>query len=191
ATFDERLSENARKELESLGIEVRTGTAVTDVTDSYVELGDERIPARTVLWAAGVKASPLASQLGAPMDRVGRVWTEDDLTVPGFPNVYLVGDLIARTQDGLQLPAVAPLAMQSGKHVAENLKRVLKHQSALPFVYQDKGSMATIGRNRAVAQIGRARFTGPVAWGLWLLVHVMSLVDFRRRLTVLFEWGWA
>lgn len=190
-TFDERLSAKARQDLEALGIEVRTGAAVSDVTDSYVELGDERIPARTVLWAAGVKASGLAAQLGAAMDRAGRVWVEDDLSLPGFPNVYVVGDLIARTQDGKQLPAVAPLAMQSGKHVATNIRRALRRHDGLPFTYVDKGSMATIGRNRAVAQIGKARFSGFFAWGLWLLVHVMSLVDFRRRLTVVFEWGWA
>ena len=189
--FDERLSKKAESELESLGIEVRTGTAVTDVRADYVELDDERIAARTVLWAAGVKASPLAAQLGVPMDRMGRVWVEDDLSVPDCPEVYVVGDLIARTQDGKQLPAVAPLALQSGRHVAKNLLRTLAGKPGLPFSYVDKGSMATIGRNKAVAQIKRFRFSGIFAWWLWLLVHLMSLVDYKRRVLVLVEWGWA
>jgi NADH dehydrogenase len=191
AAFDEELSRRAESELESLGIEVRTGVAVTDVKEDYVELDDEKIPTRTVLWAAGVKASPLAAQLGVPLDRAGRVWVEDDLTVPDRPEIYVVGDLIARTQDGKQLPAVAPLAMQSGAHVAKNLLRAIEGKPGVPFVYVDKGSMATIGRNKAVAQIGSFKFHGMFAWWLWLFVHVMSLVDYRRRALVLFEWAWA
>jgi len=191
SAFDEKLSKKARAELESLGIEVRTGVAVTDVQQDYVELDDEKIPARTVLWAAGVKASPLAAQLGVPLDRAGRVWVEDDLTIPDRPEVYIVGDLIARTQDGKQLPAVAPLAMQSGRQVARNIRLAVEGKAGEPFVYIDQGSMATIGRNRAVAQIGRFRFSGIFAWWLWLLVHLMSLVDYKRRVVVLFEWAWA
>ncbi len=189
--FDEKLSAKARRELESLGIEVRTGVGVTDVQESYVELGEERIAARTVLWAAGVKASPLSAQLGAPTDRAGRVWVEDDLSVPNFSTAYVVGDLIARTQDGKALPAVAPLAMQSGAHVARNIELALQGLPGKPFVYVDKGSMATIGRHKAVAQLGRFKFSGIVAWWLWLFVHVMSLVDFKRRIAILIEWAWA
>jgi NADH dehydrogenase len=190
-TFHEKLSARAHEELEELGIEVRTGTGVSEVGSHFVELGDERIETRTVLWAAGVKANPLASQLGVPMDRAGRVWVEEDLSVPDFPSVFVAGDLIARTQGGVQLPAVAPLAMQSGAHVAKNIRRVVEGKPRLPFNYVDKGAMATIGRHKAVAQIGRFRFAGIFAWWLWLFVHVMSLVDHKRKISVFFEWAWA
>ncbi len=191
ATFDESLSAKAQRELEGLGIEVRTGTSVTEVTEELVEIGDERIATRTVLWAAGVTANSLAAQLGVAADRQGRVWVEDDLSIPNRADVFVVGDLIARTQDGRPLPAVAQLALQSGAHVAQNIKRVLRGMPKKPFVYRDRGSMATIGRHKAVAEIGRFKFTGIFAWWLWLFVHVMSLVDHKRRLTVLFEWAWA
>ena len=190
-TFSEWLSAHARADLEGLGIEVRTGTPVADLGEDFVEIGDERIATRTVLWAAGVRASPLTRHLGVPIDKAGRVWVEDDLSVPDRPEVFVVGDLIAKTQEGKPLPGVAQLAMQSGKHVAQNILRSVQYQPRLPFTYVDKGSLATIGRNKAVAQIGRMKFTGILAWWLWLVVHILFLVQFRSRLAVLFEWGWA
>jgi NADH dehydrogenase len=191
SSFSANLSQHARRSLEELGIEVRTGTPVSTVSGDFVELGSERIPTRTVLWAAGVRASPLAAQLGVPIDRAGRIWVEDDLSVPDRPEVFVVGDLIAKTQDGKPLPGVAQLALQSGQHAAKNIAASIEGKARSPFRYVDRGSMATIGRNRAVAQLGRFEFSGTVAWWLWLTVHVLALVEFRRRLAVLIEWAWA
>jgi NADH dehydrogenase len=164
---------------------------VTDLGPDFVEIGTEYIQARTVLWAAGVRASPLTAHLGVPLDRAGRVWVDDDLAVPDRPEVFVVGDLIAKSQDGKPLPGVAQLAIQSGRHVARNIVLSRRGRPRLPFRYVDKGSMATIGRNRAVAQLGRFHFSGIVAWWLWLTVHVLSLVGFRSRLSVLMEWAFA
>jgi NADH dehydrogenase len=169
-TFSERSSARAKKALEELGIEVRTGTPVTDLGVDFVELGNERIPTRTVLWAAGVRASPLTTQLGVPTDRAGRVWVESDLSVPERPEV---------------------LAIQSGRHCAQNIALSLANKPRLPFHYVDKGSMATIGRNKAVAEVAGFEFQGIIAWWLWLTVHLLFLVEFRRRLAVIVEWAWA
>jgi NADH dehydrogenase len=190
-SFSQYLSSQARGDLESLGIEVRTGTPVRDLGEDYVDIGDERIETRTILWAAGVKASPLTLQLGVPIDKSGRVWVEEDLSVPDRPEVFVVGDLIAKTQDGKPLPGVAQLAMQSGKHVAGQIVRSVAALPRVPFRYKDKGSLATIGRNQAVAQVGRVQLSGILAWWLWLLVHILFLVQHRSRIAVLFEWGWA
>ncbi len=191
STFPEELSQKAQEQLESLGVEVRTGTAVTDLGADYVEIGSEAIATRTIVWAAGVRASELTADLGVPLDRVGRVWVEEDLSVPDRPTVFVVGDLIAKTQNNRPLPGVAPLAVQSGRHVAKNILLSLADKPRQSFRYVDKGSMATIGRNRAIAQLGRFGFSGFVAWWLWLMVHVLSLVEFRRRLAVLIEWAFA
>jgi NADH dehydrogenase len=190
-TFSENLSRKAQAQLEHLGIEVRTNTRVTDLGHDFVEIGAEYIATRTVLWAAGVRASPLTPHLGVALDRAGRVWVEDDLSVPDRPEIFVVGDLIAKTQDGKPLPGVAQLAIQSGRHAARNIARALGRQPRLPFRYVDKGSMATIGRNKAVAQLGRFEFSGIFAWWLWLTVHVLSLVGFRSRVSVLIEWAIA
>jgi NADH dehydrogenase len=191
APFPERLSKNAHQQLERLGIEVRTGTSVTDLGPDFVEIGGETVATRTVLWAAGVKASPLTAHLGVPLDRAGRVWVEPDLSVPDRPEVFVAGDLIAKTQDGKPLPGVAQLATQSGRHIARNIRADLAHRPRAPFHYVDKGSMATIGRNKAVAKIGRFEFTGIVAWWLWLTVHLLALVGYRSRVSVLTEWASA
>jgi NADH dehydrogenase len=191
STFSENLSQRARESLQELGIEVRTGTPVSTVSSEFVEIGADRIPARTVLWAAGVRASPLAAQLGVPIDRVGRIWVEDDLSVPDRPEVFVVGDLIAKTQDGKPLPGVAQLATQSATIAARNIQNSIEGKPRVPFRYVDRGSMATIGRHRAVAQLGKFEFSGTVAWWLWLMVHVLALVEFRRRFAVLVEWAWA
>ncbi len=191
SSFSEQSSVAAPKQLQELGIEVRTGTPVSEVSADFVEIGSERIAARTVLWAAGVRASSVTAQLGVPIDRVGRVWVEPDLSVPDRPEVFVVGDLIAKTQDGKHLPGVAQLAIQSGRQAAANIMLEARGLPRQPFRYQDKGSMATIGRHRAVAEFGRFRFKGVIAWWLWLIVHVLALVEFRRRVAVLIEWAWA
>jgi NADH dehydrogenase len=189
--FSEKLSARAKEQLEELGIEVRLGSPVSTLTDEYVDLGSERISTRTVLWGAGVRASRLAADLGVPIDRAGRIWVEEDLSVPERPEIFVVGDLIAKTQTGKQLPGVAQLAIQSGRLAALNLLRRMEGRATEKFWYTDRGSMATIGRNRAVAQIGRFECSGVLAWWLWLVVHILALVDFRRRLAVLVEWAWS
>jgi NADH dehydrogenase len=190
-TFSEKLSASAQRQLEALGVEVRTGAKVSDLGEGFVEIGSERIAAETVLWAAGVRASLVASHLGVPVDRAGRVWVEEDLSVPDRPEVFVAGDLIAKTQDSKPLPGVAQLAIQSGRHVARNIERAMHGLETRPFRYVDKGSLATIGRNKAVAQIGKLQLSGMLAWWLWLTVHVLFLVEFRSRIAVLFEWAWA
>jgi len=190
-SFDPRLSASAERELRGLGIDVRTGVAVSEISADFVTIGNDRIRARTVLWAAGVRANERAADLGVPVDKLGRIWVEEDLSVPDRPEVFVVGDLIAKLQDGKALPGVAQLAIQSGRQAALNVLCSVRGTPRRPFHYLDKGSMATIGRNKAVAEVGRFRFTGVVAWWLWLTVHLMSLVEFRRRMAVLFAWAWA
>jgi NADH dehydrogenase len=191
APFSEKLSAKAQKQLEELGVEIRTGTPVSEVNATFVELGNAKIPARTVLWAAGVRASALTANLGVPIDRAGRVWVEEDLSVPDRREVFVTGDLIAKTQDGKLLPGVAQLALQTGRFAASQIERDLRGLPRAHFRYKDRGSMATIGRHRAVAKIGRFEFSGIIAWWLWLVVHVLGLVEFRRRFAVLTEWAWA
>ncbi len=191
AAFDERLSPKARQQLEALGAKVRTGTLVTHIDESGVRIGDEHIPARTVLWAAGVAGSPLARTLDTPLDRAGRVLVEPDLSIPDHPEVFVVGDLAALEQDGELVPGVAPAAIQGGRHAASTIKRAMKQEEPKPFRYLDKGSLATIGRSRAVGQALGGRFTGLLAWLMWALIHVMFLVGFRNRLVTLLDWVWS
>jgi len=185
------LSEKARRQLEGLGVEVRTGALVTDVDGHGVCIGQERIEARTVLWAAGVAASPLGRSLGAPVDRAGRVKVEKDLTMPEWREVFVIGDLAAFEQDGRLVPGVAPAAMQMGRHAAHNIRRSLAGQPHVAFRYVDKGSLATIGRKAAVADLGRLRFSGLLAWLAWIGIHVFFLIGFRNRFVVLLDWAWA
>ena len=191
-TFPEPLSRRAEDALRRIGVEVRTHASVTRVTADAVWLGGEQIRSRTVLWAAGVAAAPLARTLGAPLDHAGRVLVEPDLSVPGHPEVFAIGDLCAFLhQTGAPLPGVAPVAIQQGRAVADNVLRRLRGQPTRSVRYRDKGSMATIGRAAAVAVVGRFRLSGLLAWLAWLLVHIMFLIGFRNRLLVLFEWAWA
>jgi len=190
--FPESLSRAAQDALQRIGVEVRTGVTVTRVTTDAVWLGGEQIRARTVLWAAGVAAAPLARTLGTPLDRSGRVLVEPDLSVPGHPEAFAIGDVCAFLhQTGAPLPGVAPVAIQQGRAAADNVLRRVGGQPTRPFRYRDKGSMATIGRAAAVAVVGRFKLSGLVAWLAWLLVHIMFLIGFRNRLLVLFEWAWA
>jgi NADH dehydrogenase len=189
--YPEALSEKARAQLEALGVEVRLGALVTEVDAEGVSLGSERIAARTVLWAAGVQASPLARGLGAPLDRAGRVLVTPELALPGHPEVFVLGDLASLQQDGRPVPGIAPAAIQMGRHAAANLRRLAHGEPALPFRYRDKGLLATIGRGAAVASVGKLRLAGWLAWWLWLLVHIFFLIGFRNRFFVTLEWGWA
>ena len=185
------LSAKAQRQLERLGVEVRLGAPVTGVSSQAVQLGSERIDARTIVWAAGVAASPLGRVLSPEVDRAGRVPVQPDLTLAGHPEVSIVGDLVALQQDGRPVPGVAPAAMQMGKHAAENVLRALRGEPRRPFRYLDKGSLATIGRKSGVADFGRLHLSGFLAWLAWLLIHVFFLIGFRNRLVVLSDWAWA
>ncbi|HXH07118.1 MAG TPA: NAD(P)/FAD-dependent oxidoreductase [Vicinamibacterales bacterium] len=189
--FPPRLRQSARRALERLGVEVRTGAAVKAVTGEGVVVDGERLDAATVLWAAGVAASPLGRSLGAPLDRAGRVLVRPDLTVPGRPEIFVIGDLAAFVQDGRPLPGVAPVAIQQARHAARNIRRALEGRPLEPFRYHDPGMLATIGRSAAVADFGRLRLTGRLAWVTWLFVHILKLTGFRNRLVVLLQWAWA
>jgi NADH dehydrogenase len=190
-TFPEDLSDHARADLVELGVEVRTGSIVTNVTDNVVEIGGERIVTRTVLWAAGNAASSLTKSLGAPLDRMGRVLVNPDLSVPNHPEIFIVGDLAAMTTDDKPVPAVAPAAMQSGRRAADNIVRRIRGEAGRPFRYRNKGDLATIGRYKAVAVIAGLHLSGNFAWWTWLFVHIMYLAGFRNRLSVLLEWGYS
>jgi NADH dehydrogenase len=185
-------SERARRQLERLGAEVKLAVPVTAVDEQGVTLGGgERVPARTVLWAAGVAASPLARSLDVPLDRAGRVRVAPDLSIPGSPDVFVIGDLAALEQNGQLVPGVAPAAIQEGKHVARNLLRRVRGQPTLPFRYRDKGTLATVGRAAAVAELAGLRIGGFFAWVLWLTVHILYLIGFRNRVFVLAQWAWV
>jgi NADH:ubiquinone reductase (H+-translocating) len=187
-TYPPDLSKKADAQLRHLGVEVMTNAMVTSVDEHHVGIGETTIPTRTVLWAAGVQASPLARTLGAPLDRAGRVLVNDDLTLPNHPEVFVIGDLASlRTP----VPGVAPAAIQEGVHAARNIQRLLRGQKTLPFRYWDKGSLATIGRAAAVADFGRIHVSGFAAWFAWLAVHIFFLIGFRNRLLVILQWAWA
>jgi NADH dehydrogenase len=190
--YPEELSQFARRSLERLGVNVWTGSVVTNVTEGKVHVGGETIEAGTILWAAGVSASPLGAKLGVPLDRAGRVLVNDDLTVPGYPDIFVIGDLAAlKGRDGRWLPGVAQVAIQQGRLAAANLARRLRGEALQPFRYRNLGNLATIGRNKAVADLPGWRFKGYLAWLFWLFVHVMNLVGFRNRLSVLTQWAFS
>jgi NADH dehydrogenase len=190
-SYRPELSDKARQQLERLGVEVRTSSRVTSIDAEGVGLGAERIEARTVLWAAGVAGSGLGRALGVPLNRAGRVEVAPDLSIVGHKNAFVVGDLAGVTQDGAPVPAVAPAAMQEGLHATRNILRAIAGKPTLPFRYVNKGSLATIGRSAAVADLGRVRLSGLLAWLAWLGLHLLFLVGFRNRVLVLFEWAWS
>jgi len=190
--YPEPLSEKARRVLEKLGVEVRTGTRVTRIDETGVYMGEERIPARTVLWGAGVAASPVARSLGVPLDRAGRVHVSPELTVPGHDDIFVIGDLAHFVQNGQPIPGVAPAAIQQGKHVALNLRRRLAGKPMLPFSYWDRGTFAVIGRGQAVGvAFERFKSTGIIAWLAWLFIHLLFLIGFRSKLAVLLNWAYS
>ena len=190
-SYPEELSRKAQAAARGARRPGRTGSPVTDIGPASLQVGADRLAARTIVWAAGVQASPLARSLGVPLDRVGRVRVQPDLSVAGHPSLFVIGDLAAFEQDGRSVPGVAPAAMQMGEHAAANLARALRGEPLAPFRYRDKGSLATIGRSRAVATIGSLRLSGLVAWLAWLGIHIFFLIGFRNRLVVLLTWAWG
>jgi NADH dehydrogenase len=192
AAYSEELSRKAEAQLRLLGVEVRTSHMVTRIEPGAVWVGNERIPAPVVLWAAGVAASPLGRKVGAPVDRVGRVLVQPDLSIPAHPEVFVIGDLAALNDEkGKMLPGVAPVAIQQGDWVADAIARDLKNRPRHNFHYHDKGSLATIGRAAAVAQFGKFELSGYFAWLAWLFVHILYLIGFRNRLLVMIQWAWS
>jgi NADH dehydrogenase len=186
------LSAKAEAQLRALGVEVMTGAVVTAVDRHEVRVGETVIPTRTVLWAAGVQASPLARSLGVPLDRAGRVEVEPDLSIPGHPEVFVIGDLAAVRQAGGSLvPGVAPAAIQAGQYIAKRLDALARDKPHPPFRYRDKGSLATIGRAAAVADFGKFTLSGFPAWFAWLAIHIFFLIGFRNRVLVMLQWAWA
>jgi NADH dehydrogenase len=191
-TYPESLSEHARRDLINLGVDVRTGAMVTGVEPGMVHVGAGKvIRANTVMWAAGNAASPLGKTLGVPVDRVGRVPVNPDLSIPGHPEVFVVGDMASISTKGKPVPGVAPAAMQMGRFAARNVKRDLEQRERLTFVYRNKGDLATIGRHRAIADFGFLQVTGFLAWWFWLLLHILYLAGFRNRIAVLIEWAYS
>ena len=190
-SFPESLSARAHQDLIDLGVEVRVNALVTRVEADAVWVGEERIPTRTVFWAAGNEASRVGLSLGSHRDRAGRVEVGPDLSVPGHPDIFVIGDLAIVKQDGKQVPAVAPAAMQMGALAARNIRHDLRGEPRVSFRYRNKGDLATIGRYKAIADFGRFHVTGRLAWWFWLFVHIMYLVGFRNRLSVLLQWAYA
>jgi NADH dehydrogenase len=172
-------------------VDVRTGTLVSEIGPHHVVAGGDRIHAHTVLWAAGNAASPLGKQLTSRIDRAGRVEVEADLSVPGHRELFVIGDLAATETNGKPVPGVAPAAMQMGAHAAKNIRRDLEQRERVAFRYRNKGDLATIGRYRAIADFGRLRIAGGLAWWFWLFLHIMYLAGFRNRASVLVEWAYS
>lgn len=191
AAYPEGLSAKAQQHLEKLGAEVRTNALVTHIEDGAVHVGGEVLFAHNVFWAAGVAASPLGACLGAKLDRAGRVLVEKDCSVPGHPEVFVVGDLAHLEQDGHMLPGVCQVAMQMGTHSARSIVNDIRRKPRRDFHYFDKGNMATIGRAAAVADIHGLRFGGFPAWMIWVFVHILYLIGFRNRVLVMIQWAWA
>jgi NADH:ubiquinone reductase (H+-translocating) len=186
------LSAHAEKALRKRGVEVRKGALVTRIEPDSVYVGDERIETRSVVWSAGVAASPLGKALGVPVDRIGRVEVEADLSVPGHPEIFVVGDLASSVgPDGKPLPGLAPVAIQQGKATGRNIARLIAGQPTRPFRYLDKGTMATVGRGAAIADVRGLHLHGLIAWFAWLFIHIYFLIGFRNRIAVMLEWAWA
>ncbi len=192
ATFPEDLARRAAKDLETLGIKIRTQAAVTGIERNAVHLGDERIDAATIIWAAGVTASPLGASLGVPLEKGGRVPVEPDLTLRDHPEVFVIGDLAAlKDQRGNLLPGLAPVATQQGEVSATNILRVMRGEPTRAFHYRDRGNIATIGRNRAVAVIYGIKTSGFIAWAIWVFIHILTLIGYRNRFAVMAQWTYA
>jgi len=191
-TYTEDLSRSAEDQLRRLGVEVHTNAMVTKVEPGAVIFGETRMIAPVILWAAGVAASPLGKKLGVPCDRAGRVEVRRDLSIPGYPEVFVIGDLASlKDENGKPLPGVAPVAMQEGTFVAKTIARDMAGQAREDFKYRDKGSLATIGRAAAIAQFGKVHISGFVAWLAWLFIHIFFLIGFRNRIIVFIQWAWS
>ena len=192
STFDPKLSAHAKKDLEDLGVEVYLNSFVTDIDEGRVKVGERWINCDVAVWATGVAASHLGKDLGVSTDKAGRVFVNKDLTIPDYKNIFVIGDMASlKMDDGSPVPGVAPAAMQMAENACENILRDLKNEPRKDFKYWDKGSMATIGRSKAIVEAGRFKLTGFLAWLAWLFVHILSLIGFKNRLYVLSEWFWA
>jgi NADH dehydrogenase len=191
STFAEDLSGKARRQLERLGVEVHTGVRVTDIGAGYLQFGGQKVAARTILWAAGVAASPLGKLLDTELDHAGRVRVLPDLSLAAHPEIFVAGDLASLQQDGKPVPGVAPAAKQMGARAAMNILARIEGRQTAPFHYEDHGALATIGRNSAIVQLPRVWFSGRIAWWFWLLMHIYFLIGFRNRLIVFINWAWA
>jgi NADH:ubiquinone reductase (H+-translocating) len=190
--YPEDLSRSAEEQLQHLGVQVRTSALVTRVEPGAVQIGETELPAAVILWAAGVAASPLGKQLGAPVDRAGRVLVNPDLSLPGHPEVFVIGDLAAlKDEHGNWLPGLSPVAIQEGKATAKNIARDLRGEPRKNFHYWNKGTLATIGRAAAVADFGKIHVSGFLAWLSWLFVHIFFLIGFRNRVIVMIQWAWS
>jgi NADH:ubiquinone reductase (H+-translocating) len=190
--YSEDLSRSAEEQLKHLGVEVHTNAMVTGMEPAAVLMGKTRLPAAVVLWAAGVAASPLGKKLGAPLDRAGRVLVNQDLSIPGHPEVFVIGDLASlRDAKGKMLPGLAPVAMQEGKAAAHNIGHEVRGEARQNFHYFDKGSLATIGRAAGIAEFGKIHISGFLAWLAWLFIHIFFLIGFRNRLLVMIQWAWS
>jgi NADH dehydrogenase len=190
--YPEDLSRSAEEQLRHLGVDVRTSAMVTGVEAGAVLMGETRLSAAVILWAAGVAASPLGKKLGAPIDRAGRVLVNPDLSIPAHPEVFVIGDLAFIKDDkGKAIPGVAPVAMQEGRAVASNIKRELRGKPRRNFHYLNKGNLATIGRAAAVAEFGKVHISGFLAWLSWLFIHIFFLIGFRNRIIVMIQWAWS
>ncbi len=190
-SYPERLSKRAKKDLEKLGVQVLNNTKVTNIDDSGVQIADRFIASKNIIWAAGNQASKLLARLNTPLDRAGRVIVESDLTLPNFPEVFIIGDAAHVEYKDKLLPGIAPVAIQQGRYVAKTITRDLDKKNRKPFKYFDKGSMATIGKAKAIAFIGKLQFTGFIAWLMWAFIHLVYLIGFRDRFIVLIEWVMA
>ncbi|MCH9655676.1 MAG: NAD(P)/FAD-dependent oxidoreductase [Planctomycetes bacterium] len=190
--FSEQQSDRAARDLENLGVQIWTSSVVTNINEEGVELGEERISAATVLWAAGVEASELGKSGGMPVDNRGRVIVEPDLSLEGYPNVFVAGDQASFThQTGEPLPGTAPVALQQGKYIGKTIRQELKGKPRSNYYFHDKGQMATIGRSRAIVEIGRFKIAGFIAWVVWLVVHIFYLTGFKNRILVVMQWAWS
>jgi len=189
-SYSADLSASAQRQLEQLGVEVRTNTMVTNIEPGLVDVGEHKIDSAVTIWAAGVKASSLGKALGAKIDRSCRAFVNDRLNIEGHTEVFVIGDLARFEQNGKPVPGVAPVAIQMGQYVAEEIRRRVSNQPSKPFSYWDKGSMATIGRTKGIAQIGKIHLSGFLAWAAWLFIHLIYLIGFRNRFFVLLSWGW-
>ena len=191
AAFPEDLSSRAEADLRKLGVDVRTNVRVAAIDASGVQVGEDRIRTSNVFWAAGVAADPLTRSLSVPLDRAGRVLVSSDLSVPGFPEAFIIGDAAHLEIEGKLVPGLAAAAIQEGRWAAKNVMALAANRQTRPFQYRDKGSMATIGKHKAIAQAGRIKLTGFIAWMAWLFVHVLSITGFKNRVSVFLEWTWA
>ncbi|MGI9060960.1 MAG: NAD(P)/FAD-dependent oxidoreductase [Ktedonobacteraceae bacterium] len=192
--FPESLAKKAQKALNRLGVEVRTASAVEAVDGEGVVIAGKPLAAKTVIWTAGVAASPAGQWLGTEVDRAGRVKVAEDLTIPAHPNVFVIGDTASVTQKGKPLPGVAPVAMQEGRYVASVIAQRIANKgttNAAPFHYFNKGNLATVGRSFGIIEIGKLRLAGFIAWVMWLFIHILYLIGFRNRFVVMFQWAWA